>query len=89
MSILLSRARSEHCRWPVCEAVEPRRGQPRDMFLGQRVCGGLVSWPTSYCAEHRLRVYERAPAVRLGGDGTAARAAPELDLQPELTEIFG
>jgi hypothetical protein len=88
MSILLSRARDGHCRWIVCEAVEPRRGEPRDTFGGRRVCGAPASLPTSYCAEHRLRVYERAPAVRVGGDGTMARAQPAAEPVLDLMEIF-
>lgn len=89
MSIFLSRARAEHCRWPVCEGIEPRRGEPRDIFGGRRVCGAAASWPTSYCAAHRLRVYDRAPEIRIGSDFTSRRAPPALDQQPELTEIFG
>lgn len=89
MSILLSRARFDHCRWPVCEAIASRRGEPRDIFGGRRVCGAEVSRPTSYCAEHRLRVYDRAPEMRVGSDFTSRRAPPALDQQPELTEIFG
>jgi hypothetical protein len=84
MSILLSRARSEHCRWPICEAVEPRRGEPR----GRRVCRAPASWPTSYCAVHRLRIYDRVPEIRVGSDFTTRRAPASLDRQPELTEIF-
>ncbi len=89
MGILLSRARDGQCRWPVCEAVEPRRGEPVDIFGGRRVCGEPTIWPTSYCAEHRLRVYDRAPEIRIGSDFTSRRAPPALDQQPELTEIFG
>lgn len=88
MSILLSKAREGQCRWPVCDAVEPPslRG---DGFGGRRVCGAPVSGLTSYCAEHRLRVYERAPAPRPPIDLATARRPPAPDLQPELTEIFG
>lgn len=89
MSVLLSRARDGQCRWPVCEPVEPRRGEPRDIFGGRRICGAAASLPTSYCAEHRLRVYDRAPEIRIGSDFTSRRAPPALDQQPELTEIFG
>ena len=90
MSILLSRARSGECRWIVCEAVEARRGEPRDAFGGRRVCGAPVSWPTSYCAGHRLVVYERT--VKAPGapqDITLLRRQSEPDARPELTEIFG
>jgi hypothetical protein len=89
VSVLLSRARDGHCRWPVCEPVEPRRGEPRDIFGGRRICGAAASLPTSYCAEHRLRVYDRAPEIRIGSDFMSRRAPPALDQQPELTEIFG
>lgn len=89
MAVLLSRARDEHCRWPVCEAVEPARGEQPDIFRGRLVCGAPVSWPTSYCAEHRLRVYERAPAATPGRDASVRAAFAAPDLQPELTEIFG
>lgn len=89
MSVLLSRARLDQCRWLFCEAVEPRRGEPRDIFGGRRVCGAAVSLPTSYCAAHRLRVYAHAPKVSDAIDFTTRSAAPALDRQPELTEIFG
>lgn len=89
MGILLSRAQSGECRWLVCEAVEPRRGQRPDIFGGRRVCGAATIWPTSYCAAHRLRVYAGAPEIRTGGDVTTRAAPPALDQQPELTEIFG
>ncbi|PZU93095.1 MAG: hypothetical protein DI527_07555 [Chelatococcus sp.] len=90
MSILLSRAREGQCRWIVCEAgpASPRAAAP-DLFGGRRVCGAPVSGLTSYCAEHRLRVYERAPAPRPPIDLATARRLPAPDLQPELTEIFG
>ena len=89
MSILLSRARDGHCRWFVCEGVQPRRGEPIDIFGGRRVCGEPTIWPTSYCAEHCLRVYAAAPAVRDPIDFTSRSAPPAFDRQPELTEIFG
>ncbi len=89
MSVLLSRAQFDQCRWIVCEAVEPRRGERPDTFGGRRVCGEPTTWPTSYCAEHRLRVYAGAPEIRTGGDVTTRSAPPVLDQQPELTEIFG
>lgn len=89
MSVLLSRARLDQCRWIVCDAVEPHRGAPRDIFGGRRVCGAAVSLPTSYCALHRLRVYACAPAVRDALDFTSRSAPPALDQQPELTGIFG
>lgn len=89
MSILLSRARFDQCRWLVCEPVELRRGEPRDIFGGRRVCGGATIWPTSYCAAHRLRVYAHAPQIRDALDFTTRSAPPALDRQPELTEIFG
>jgi hypothetical protein len=87
--ILLSRARAEHCRWLICEAVEPRKGEPKDAFGGQRVCGAAVSWPTSYCPAHRRRVYERAPAVSPARDGSVRRAPPAADRHPDLMEMFG
>ncbi|WP_100965330.1 hypothetical protein [Bosea sp. FBZP-16] len=89
MSILLSRARDGHCRWIVCEGVKPRRGEPVDIFGGRRVCGEPAIWPTSYCAEHVLRVYAAAPVVKDPIDFTSRSAPPALDRQPELTEIFG
>lgn len=89
MSILLSRARAGQCRWLVCEAVELRRGERPDIFGGRRVCGDATIWPTSYCAQHVLRVYAPARAVRDGVDFSTRSATPVLDQQPELTEIFG
>ena len=88
MGVLLSRTLPLQCRWPVCEAVEPPslRG---DTFGRARVCGAIVSFPTSYCAEHRLRVYEGAPAMRPPADLSSARQAPAPDFATELTEIFG
>lgn len=90
MSILFSRAVSGQCRWIVCEAVPARKGQPRDLFGGRRVCGAAVSRPTSYCLGHRLVVYDRrleAPARPQ--DFTVQRHQPARETQPELTEIFG
>lgn len=92
MSILLSKARGtfDQCRWIVCEAVEARRGEPRDAFDGSRICGAPVSWPTSYCLGHRLVVYERT--VKAPGaprDTTLLNRLPEPEARPELTEIFG
>ncbi len=89
MGTLLSRARDGQCRWIVCEAVAPRRGEPADIFGGRRVCGAPTTWPTSYCAEHCLRVYAHAPEVRDALDFSTRSAPPALDRQPELTEIFG
>ena len=89
MTVLLSRAREGQCRWIVCDGAPAARGEPRDIFGGRRVCGAAASMPTSYCAEHRLRVYDRAPEIRIGSDFTSRRAPPALDQQPELTEIFG
>lgn len=88
MSVLLSRASFDQCRWIVCEAIEPRRSERPDVFGGRRVCGAKITWPTSYCAAHRLRVYAGAPEIRTGGDFTTRSAPPALDHQPELTEIF-
>ncbi|KPH80542.1 hypothetical protein [Bosea vaviloviae] len=86
MSILLSRALAGQCRWLVCEAA----GDKRDAFDGRRVCGAVVSWPTSYCLGHRLVVYERTPlASAPPQDFTIQRRAPDPETQPELTEIFG
>jgi hypothetical protein len=89
MSILLSRARSHHCRWIVCDAVPARSGTVPDLFGGARICGARPSFPTSYSAEHRLRVYAAAPAPSAPMDLAIARRAPPADTQPELTEIFG
>lgn len=89
MSVLLSRARADDCRWLVCEAVEPRRGERPDIFGGRRVCGAATIWPTSYCAAHCLRVYAQAPEVSDAIDFSTRSAPPALDQQPELTEIFG
>lgn len=90
MSILLSLARAQHCRWIVCEAVQPRTGQPRDIFGGRRICGAVVSAPTSYCLDHRLRVYDRTPrAAAPPPDASVRHRAPDPDILPELTEIFG
>ena len=86
MSVLLSKARAGQCRWIVCDDV----GDKRDLFGGRRVCGAAVSFPTSYCLGHRLRVYERT--ARASGppqDFTVQRRTPEPETQPELTEIFG
>lgn len=92
MSILLSRAGATQCRWFVCDAVDPppaRTGTMPDLFRGRRVCGAPVSGPTSYCAEHRLRVHDSAALPAPPADFTVAHRAPSPDLQPELTEIFG
>lgn len=90
MSILLSQARAQHCRWIVCEAVPRRKGEPRDIFAGRRVCGALVSWPTSYCLGHRLVVYAPvAGAPAPAHDFTVVRRAADPETLPELTEIFG
>ncbi|PZR82555.1 MAG: hypothetical protein DI537_36410 [Stutzerimonas stutzeri] len=89
MSVLLSRAQFDQCRWIVCEAVEPRRGERPDIFGGRRVCGEPTIWPTSYCAQHVLRVYAGAPEIRTGGDVTTRSAQPAPDQQPELMEMFG
>lgn len=87
MAILLSKALSGQCRWIVCDAV----GDKRDIFGGRRVCGAATAWPSSYCMEHRLRVYARtettAPAPPQ--EFTLQRRAPESETLPELTEIFG
>ena len=86
MSILFSKAKPGQCLWIVCDAVEGSR----DHFGGRRVCGAAVSFPTSYCIGHRLRVYERrleAPARPQ--DFTVQRHQPARETQPELTEIFG
>lgn len=90
MSVLLSRARAGQCRW-LCDApVAPARsGAAPDLSGGQRVCGEATSFPTSYCAQHRLRIYEGAPAVRPPADLSSARHAPAPDLATELTDIFG
>ncbi|CAN5127800.1 hypothetical protein BH10PSE8_BH10PSE8_00800 [soil metagenome] len=86
MSILLSKAVQGQCRWIVCEPT----GDKRDAFGGRRVCGAVVSWPTSYCLGHRLVVYERtAPASGPPQDVSVQRREPERETQPELTEIFG
>ncbi len=90
MAILLSKAVSGQCRWIVCEAVAPRKGEPRDIFGGRRVCGAAVSWPTSYCLGHRLVVYapvEKTPAPPQ--EFALLRRPPEPETLPELTEIFG
>lgn len=92
MSVLLSKARGtfDQCRWVVCEAAEPARRAPSDIFNGSRVCGAPVSWPTSYCPVHRLVVYERT--VREPGaprDLSLLHRPPEPEARPELTEIFG
>lgn len=90
MSVLLSRARSQHCRWIVCDGAAPARGERPDIFGGRRICGEPASWPTSYCAEHRLRVYDRVSHAPAPPPELAVRAAPPaIDQQPELTEIFG
>ncbi len=86
MSVLLSKARAGQCRWIVCDDV----GDKRDLFGGSRVCGAVVSFPTSYCLGHRLVVYERTPrAFAPPQDATVRRHSPEPETQPELTEIFG
>lgn len=84
MSLLLTNARGtfDQCRWIVCDDV----GDKADLFAGRRVCGKTVSLPTSYCPEHRLRIYDRAPAVRPFLDAMPTR--PAADHEPELTEIF-
>lgn len=90
MSILLSRARPGQCRWIVCEAIEPRRGEPRDLFGGRRVCGAPVSQPTSYCLGHRLVVYERSQTAHKPPlEFTLLRRPPEPETHRDLTEIFG
>lgn len=86
MSVLLTKACTGQCRWIVCDDV----GDKRDLFGGRRVCGAAVSVPTSYCLDHRLRVYERTPrAFAPPQDASVRRHAPETETQPELTEIFG
>jgi hypothetical protein len=87
MTILLSKARSGQCRWIVCEPT----GDKRDVFGGRRVCGAAVSQPTSYCLGHRLVVYARTETTSPvpPRDISVARRPPELETQPELTEIFG
>lgn len=86
MSILLSNARAGQCRWIVCDDA----GDKRDLFGGRRVCGAVASFPTSYCLDHRLRVYDRTPrAFAPPQDASVRRHAPEPETQPELTEIFG
>ena len=83
MSVLLSRARAGQCRWIVCEDA----GDRRDLFGGRRVCGAAVSFPTSYCLDHRLRVYDRTPrAFAPPQDASVRRQAPEPETQPLLKE---
>ena len=90
MSILLFKARSGQCRWIVCEPVPPKKGEARDAFDGRRICGALVSWPTSYCLGHRLVIYAPvATAPAPAHDFTVVRRAPDPETLPELTEIFG
>ncbi|MDX3805132.1 MAG: hypothetical protein QHC89_01760 [Bosea sp. (in: a-proteobacteria)] len=87
MSILLSKAVSGQCRWIACEAV----GDKRDIFGGRRVCGAATARPSSYCMEHRLRVYARTETTSPAPpqEFTLLRRAPEPETLPELTEIFG
>lgn len=87
--ILLSRARPGQCRWLVCEAVPARKDEPRDTFGGRRVCGAQTSGMTSYCEQHRLRVYERAPVVRPAWDASIRPAPRASALYPDLVEVFG
>ena len=90
MSVLLSRARAGQCRWIVCEAAAPKKGEPCDAFGGRRICGAAVSFPTSYCLGHRLVVYERAaPTPSAPPEFAVQRREPATETQPELTEIFG
>lgn len=80
MSILFSKAESGQCRWFVCEGAGDKR----------RVCGAGVSYPTSYCLAHRLRVYQRTEGVSQPPQEFAVlRRQPEPETLPELTEIFG
>lgn len=85
--VLFSNAGFGQCRWITCEATEPPTRQ-RDIFRGRRVCAAPVVYPGSYCAEHRLRVYQ--PAGRLVPPReTSVRAAPPAEQPRDLTEIFG
>lgn len=86
MSILLTKAQSGECRWIICDAVDGSR----DLFGGRRVCGAAVSWPTSFCMEHRLRAYQRTDSVSQPPKEFAVlRRQPDPETLPELTEIFG
>lgn len=85
MSVLFSKSRPGQCRWIVCDDV----GNTRDLFGGRRVCGAETSYPTSYCAAHRLRVYARAPGPSEPGAPVARPVRErEPDHQPDLTEMF-
>lgn len=80
MSILFSKALPGQCRWFVCE----------DDGAKPRVCGAATSWPTSYCMEHRLRVYQRTEGVSAPPQEFAVvRRQPHPETLLELTEIFG
>jgi hypothetical protein len=79
MSVLFSKALNGQCRWFVSEGA----GNPR-------VCGAAISWPTSYCLGHRLRVYQRTEKTPAPPQEFAVlRRAPEPETLLELTEVFG
>lgn len=89
MSVLFSKAERGQCRWIVCDAVPQKKGEPRDMFGGRRVCGAPVLRSGSFCLGHHLRAYApvtSAPAP--AHDFTVVRRTPGLETLPELTDTF-
>ncbi|SIP95501.1 hypothetical protein [Bosea sp. TND4EK4] len=89
MSVLLSKAEHGQCRWIVCEPVPARKGEPRDIFNGRRVCGAPVLRNSSYCLSHHMIAYAPvASAPAPAHDFTVVRRTPGLETLPELTDIF-
>ena len=89
MSKLLSRAHTGDCRFVVCETAAPRRGEPLDLFGGQRICGEPAIHPTSYCAVHKALYYVRTgDPAREPSDLHRRPMPPQIDKQPELTEVI-